>query len=317
MQEIELRHLRVLRAVAEAGSLSKAAVKLGISQPTLTGQIQRLERHLGGPLFSRTTVGVEPTDLGGYVLGAARIVLTEFDLLMAEARKRAVPAVADHTVVVGGPPGKVVAWFATALAGNLSMRDAPIVVEQPDELVRQVGRGALDFALLEDFTHFRTPLPDGVHGRVVLRPHIFVALPEAHPLRSAELIDLAALASDYWVVPPVTDGPAQLAFLRACTIAGFTPAIRHQVADSNTVRALVAAGALGLARATATDGQGIVVRGLVDTPISQEIVVIWRAGGRFASFADLACDTAVDAFAEQTRASPLFQDWWRNHGPSR
>lgn len=51
---VELRHLRYFRAVAEAGSFSRAAALIGLRQPTLSQQIAQMERALGAKLFSRT-----------------------------------------------------------------------------------------------------------------------------------------------------------------------------------------------------------------------------------------------------------------------
>jgi DNA-binding transcriptional LysR family regulator len=65
---LELRHLRVVCAIAETGSLTKAAAQLGLAQPALTAQLQRIERALGGPLFERDRRGARPTALGELVL---------------------------------------------------------------------------------------------------------------------------------------------------------------------------------------------------------------------------------------------------------
>ena len=45
--DLELRHLRIVHAVAEAGSVTKAATRLGLAQPSLTAQLKRIERSLG------------------------------------------------------------------------------------------------------------------------------------------------------------------------------------------------------------------------------------------------------------------------------
>ena len=50
---LELRHLKVVCAIAETGSVTKAASQLGLAQTALTAQLQRIERTLGGPLFER------------------------------------------------------------------------------------------------------------------------------------------------------------------------------------------------------------------------------------------------------------------------
>ncbi len=57
---LELRHLKVVCAIAETGSVTKAASLLGLAQPALTAQLQRIERTLGGPLFERDRRGARP-----------------------------------------------------------------------------------------------------------------------------------------------------------------------------------------------------------------------------------------------------------------
>jgi DNA-binding transcriptional LysR family regulator len=52
--ELELRHLHSLCVIADAGSVTKAATVLGVSQPSLTAQLQRVERELGGRSLSGT-----------------------------------------------------------------------------------------------------------------------------------------------------------------------------------------------------------------------------------------------------------------------
>ena len=69
--------LRAFLETADAGALSRAARALGISQPSLTVQIQRLEKHLGTPLFTRHGRGVVLTDAGKALYPRARRILEE------------------------------------------------------------------------------------------------------------------------------------------------------------------------------------------------------------------------------------------------
>ena len=76
-QEIEFRHLRYFLAVSETLHFGKAAAKLGMAQPPLSQQIRKLERHLGYPLFDRTTRGVRLTRVGQFFLERARNTLAK------------------------------------------------------------------------------------------------------------------------------------------------------------------------------------------------------------------------------------------------
>jgi len=86
MPELELRHLRAVRTIAEEGSVTRAATRLGLTQPALSAQLRTVERLVGGQLFDRTRSGCVPTDLGRRVLGTARLVLDEMAQLMSTTR---------------------------------------------------------------------------------------------------------------------------------------------------------------------------------------------------------------------------------------
>jgi LysR family transcriptional regulator, benzoate and cis,cis-muconate-responsive activator of ben and cat genes len=76
---MDLREMRYFLAVAEEKNLGRAAVRLHISQPPLTRQIQGLEGKLGTQLFRRTPKGVELTDAG-------QVLLDEVPNLLAAGR---------------------------------------------------------------------------------------------------------------------------------------------------------------------------------------------------------------------------------------
>jgi DNA-binding transcriptional LysR family regulator len=88
-QGLELRHLRYLAAVADAGTFTRAAERLFIAQPTLSQQIRRLEQILGMPLLSRGRDGVRLTAAGAVLLEAARHVLAAVDHAVSQTRQAA------------------------------------------------------------------------------------------------------------------------------------------------------------------------------------------------------------------------------------
>jgi len=91
---MELRHLRYFVAVGEEENMSRAAVKLHVSQPALSKQVRDLEDEIGFSLLQRTAKSVRLTEAGRVFLDNARALLRHADEAVKEARAvaRAEPA---------------------------------------------------------------------------------------------------------------------------------------------------------------------------------------------------------------------------------
>ncbi|MEV4259484.1 LysR family transcriptional regulator, partial [Spirillospora sp. NPDC049652] len=74
---MEIRLLGYVVAIAEEGSVSAAARRLHLTQPTLSRQLRDLERELGTRLFEREGRGLVPTEAGRALLRRARVILAE------------------------------------------------------------------------------------------------------------------------------------------------------------------------------------------------------------------------------------------------
>ncbi|HEV8497858.1 MAG TPA: LysR family transcriptional regulator [Gemmatimonadaceae bacterium] len=83
---MELRHLRYLVAVTEAGSFVGAAARVRVAQPALSRQIRDLERELGVDLFERDARGAELTPAGQATVDAARRILSSAEAAFAQVR---------------------------------------------------------------------------------------------------------------------------------------------------------------------------------------------------------------------------------------
>jgi LysR family transcriptional regulator, benzoate and cis,cis-muconate-responsive activator of ben and cat genes len=83
---VELRHLRYFVAVAETENVSRAALKLHVSQPALSRQIRDLEDEIGFSLLERTARSVRLTDAGRAFLDNARALLQNADDAVTKAR---------------------------------------------------------------------------------------------------------------------------------------------------------------------------------------------------------------------------------------
>ncbi len=81
--------IRALLTVIEEGSVNRAAVRLRITQPALSRQMQSLEAEIGGKLLERQTSGVKPTGLGHAMVKSMRPLADAYDAALAELRRQA------------------------------------------------------------------------------------------------------------------------------------------------------------------------------------------------------------------------------------
>src|SRR4051812_38580285 len=99
---MELRSLQYFVQVADEGSITGAADKLGVAQPALTRRIKQLEEELGAQLLTRLPRGVRLTSAGRDFLEHARKVMVEVS--RARDQVRANPRAVKGRVVVGTSP---------------------------------------------------------------------------------------------------------------------------------------------------------------------------------------------------------------------
>ena len=100
--------LKDFLAVAEAGSLSRAARRLGVSQPTLSRRISALETELGAHLFTRSTRGLSPTTAGERLLTRVQRMQEEAVAIELETRGGGAPS---GWVRVTASEGLAVEWL--------------------------------------------------------------------------------------------------------------------------------------------------------------------------------------------------------------
>ena len=83
--DLELRHLRCLVAIVDAGTFTDAAIELGISQAAVSRNLMALEQVLGVRLLHRTSRNITPTTAGVHILAQARQILAAAGNLIADA----------------------------------------------------------------------------------------------------------------------------------------------------------------------------------------------------------------------------------------
>jgi DNA-binding transcriptional LysR family regulator len=181
MSQIESRLFHYFVAVAEELHFAQAAERLGITPPTLTQQIQKLERELGVKLLRRKgNTKVVVTEAGLRFLAGAREVLRHIEETTTVARKAA-----------RGEQGRIELGFMLSVsgAGLLDNWIGPFERANPaiEVATHRLASMAQVLAIMSDkldggFARTPTRYPSGVRGFEVYRQGMALALPRKHPL---------------------------------------------------------------------------------------------------------------------------------------
>jgi DNA-binding transcriptional LysR family regulator len=189
---MELRHLRYFVAVAEAENVSRAALKLHVSQPALSRQIRDLEEELGFLLLERSAKSVRLTEAGRVFLTEARAVL-----------QRTEDAVKTARAVATGGGGELHVGYAPSLTARIlppTLR--AFQAGQPDvrvrlhdlsteEMLAGLREGRLQIAFIVRLT---PAMLRGLRFEELVRDSLCLAVAPKHPLarrRSVTLVEAA------------------------------------------------------------------------------------------------------------------------------
>jgi DNA-binding transcriptional LysR family regulator len=307
--DLELRHLKVVVTIATTGSLTKAASALGLAQPALTAQLQRIERTLGGPLFDRDRRGARPTALGELVLDRARVLLPAMKGLQDEAARLAGAGSLLHHYRFGAVNSPILGRLVHRLATDQPEAQISTYASwYVDELAQLVLGGRLDYALSGACGDATPSAEFGLTWEAVAVDPVFVLLPEAHPLTGCDEVRLADLAGERWVAAP-GDGCFADCFAAACARAGFTPRKIYET-DLRACADLVDAGeAVALCQATFRPVAGLVTRPLAGAPLRWRLLLGWHADAPAAAMADRVLWYARAAYTDCLARSPRYRAW--------
>lgn len=311
-----MRHLRVLCAIADTGSVRKAARQLGMSQPSLTTQLHRIERTVGGPLFTREQTGSRPTPLGHSVLSRARPIIGEMAALVAAARQDASGG-PRRRLRIGSVGSRATASWLRRVHNRLPETDTTIQIDvSAIALLRMVAADQLDVAFVHESEGFPLRVPAGAeHRELIAREPQFVALADRHPAAGRPVVRLADLAGDAWMVDPTADHE-YAALRRVLTGAGLDPRV-VQVRDNATAAELVASGeAVRLCQPTSPPGPGTVLRPVHGDPFAVRLLLAWRPRAMSPRALDALHADLRTAYIELARVNPAYLAWLLQHNRS-
>ena len=268
--ELDSHTLRIVREVAETGSITAAAVALGFSQPAISQHLKRAEARIGMPIVARAGRGVRLTEAGRVLARHARTITAALDAAAGELAELA-----------GLRAGRVrLAAFPSAsptlvpkLLGRLAQVHPGIGVSyleaEPPEAVQAVRDQQADLAITFSYPGDRVdPHKDSARGLVVAplwRDEMLLVLPDDHPDAALETVALDTLAAESWIAGcPRCRGH----LLQLTEQSGFEPTIAYETDNFVAVLGMVAA-KLGVALipSLAVDATSV-PRGVVIRPTS-------------------------------------------------
>lgn len=241
---MDLKRIRHFNVLAETLNFSRAAERLHIAQPALSVSIQKLETELGTKLFERTPAGVVLTPSGQAVLVEARRLLYHGEQLLRSARHAA--AGTGGRLRVGFVGSAIYRWIPTLIPSFRTLYPGVELVLRESTsagIVQMLNEEALDLGIV------RTPLLQAHAAtlHVLQRDRLLVALPCAHPLAQREVIRVADLEQEAFIMYASSEAAGlRASVMAACEAAGFVPQIAQEATQIPTVLALVESG-LGVA----------------------------------------------------------------------
>lgn len=209
---MELRHLRYFVAVAEAENVSRAALKLHVSQPGLSRQIRDLEEELGFLLLERSAKSVRLTAAGRTFLVESRAVLRRAEEAVKAAR---VVASGQHEELnVGYAPMPTVRFLPPALRA-FRKQFAGVRVKlhdlSPEEMLAGLHEGKLQLAFLVRPTR---AMLRGLHFEEFVRDHLRLAVGRNHPLAKLRSVSVTQLKNQSLVAYSRKEYPEYHTYLR-------------------------------------------------------------------------------------------------------
>lgn len=286
---MDLNDLHLAVVIAREGNLAAASHVLGVSQPTLSKAVARLERETRVRLFERVARGMRPTEIGQVFLERARALdLSAVDLYAAMRDLRQARAGLLKFGVGQGVPDHWIAPVVSTLADDGVRFE--ISGGMPDALLPRVALGELEYSL----SGISAPPGQGLAWEPLAPDPIVVLAPAGHPLAVArKKPSWAQLAAARWIVPAANTSSHD-EFMRNFSERGLTPQTtvlshtsQRELALGTVLNALVLLSRSRLETPEVMDAY-VVLEPPGGWPSARQIALVFRRGGYLSPAAERA-----------------------------
>jgi DNA-binding transcriptional LysR family regulator len=199
---LKLRHLNVLLAVVEQGSMVKAAEQLAVSQPVVSKAIADLEQTLGLRLLERGQRGVEPTTFGRALLKRSLAIFDDLRTSVRELEFLADPTTGELRIGSTEAMGtSLVPIIIERMSRQYPRIRFEVVLAPPETLYERELRGRrVDLVIGQRITSGFDATEVGV--TILYHDRLCVAAGMSHPCAPRRKIALADLVDERWCLPP-------------------------------------------------------------------------------------------------------------------
>jgi molybdate transport repressor ModE-like protein len=210
-RRIKLSDLHILLAVAQSGSMAKAANQLAVSHPVVSRSIRDLEQALGVQLLDRNRHGTELTEYGRALLSRGNAAFDELRQGVKEIEVLADPSAGEVRI---GTTAPLAASFVSTVVDRLIRRHPRmvfrVVIGAGSDLQRSLHDRSTDLVI---YRPPRSGADDQLSFEVLFRSAYVVAAGIASPWIKRRHIELRELAGEIWALPPPDADNAFSAFV--------------------------------------------------------------------------------------------------------
>lgn len=277
MNDLKLKDLRYLVALADERHFGRAAERSFVSQPTLSTQLKKLEDSLGVQLIERNPKQVGLTDAGEQIVARARRILEASDEVVTLARSHRDPLAGKLRLAVLPTIGPyLLPRMTREIRKALPRLELRLYEFQTSVMLEKLQAGAIDVGILA------LPVPmDGLDSRSLYDEPFTVAMPEHHRLARRASIRIEDLKDETLLL--LDDGHClRDQALEVCSRVGLHETQDFRATSLETLRQMVATGAgITLLPELASHGayskaEGVIVRPFVKPAPTRKIGAVWR-----------------------------------------
>ena len=200
-----LKHIRVFVTVYQEESITRAAVRLGMTQPATSLSIKELEEYYGTKLFERSGRGIRITEAASHLYSHAARLMSLYDELDQEMKNWNT----NGRLRIGSSIS-IGSCILPSLMVRFSKKypdlDLYVKVDSSDVIEKNILENHLDFALIEGTVH-----SDNIYSEIFLNDELIPICSRFHPLAGAENVELESLKNEHFLMREKNSGTRELA----------------------------------------------------------------------------------------------------------